>query len=100
VTRRTKEIGIRIALGAESRQVLWLVLRDSLLLVGFGTAIGLLAAMAATRLLTGLLFGVSANDPVALTGAVAVLIAVAALAALIPARRAAQVNPTIALRYE
>ena len=100
VSRRTSEIGIRMALGAEQRSVLWMVLRESLLLVVIGAAAGLVAAYASTRLLANLLYETSPTDPVAFAVAAAVLLGVAALAAYIPARRAARVNPMVALRYE
>ncbi len=100
VSRRTSEIGIRMALGAEQRSVLWMVLRESLLLVVIGAAAGLVAAFASTRLLANLLYDTSPTDPLAFTLAAAVLLGVAALAAYLPARRAARVNPMVALRYE
>ena len=100
VSRRTSEIGIRMALGAERGSVLWMVLRESLWLVVAGAAAGLAAAFASTRLLANLLYETSPTDPVAFGVAAAVLLAVAALAAYIPARRAARVDPMVALRYE
>jgi len=100
VSGRTREIGIRMALGARPGLVLWLVLRETLLLVLFGVAIGVPAAIAGARLIRTLLFGVGAADPVAITGAMLVLAAIAALAGFLPARRAARVDPMIALRYE
>ena len=100
VTQRTREIGIRMALGAEPRQVLKQVLREGMLLVGIGVAIGLGGALIATRLLETLLAGVSPRDPWAFTG-VSLALGLAALAAnLIPARRAASVDPMRALRFE
>jgi predicted permease len=100
VSRRTGEIGIRMALGAERGSVLWMVLRESLWLVVIGAAAGLAAAFASTRLLANLLYETSPTDPAAFGAAAAVLLAVAALAAYIPARRAARVDPMVALRYE
>jgi predicted permease len=100
VVRRTREIGIRMALGAQVGNVLWLVLRETLLLIFIGIAIGLPVALAASRLTEGLLFGLTANDPLTLALAVLVLIAIAALAGYLPARRAARVDPLVALRYE
>src|SRR6267142_1489703 len=88
VVRRTQEIGIRMALGAQRWDVLWLVLRETLGLVAIGAVIGMLAALAATRLVASQLFGVSPADPLAICGAVTLLMAVAALAAYLPARRA------------
>jgi predicted permease len=100
VAGRTKEIGIRMALGAERPSVLWLILREALLLVLIGVAIGLPAVFAATRLVSSLLFGVKPADPVSLSVAVLLMIVVAALAGYIPARRATKVDPMVALRYE
>jgi predicted permease len=100
VARRTREIGIRMALGAHAGSVLWLVLRETLLLVSIGIAIGLPVALAATRLTKGMLFGLTANDPLTITLATFVMIAIAAIAGYLPARRAAQVDPMIALRQE
>ncbi len=100
VTQRTREIGIRIALGAEPRQVLSAVLREGMTLAVVGVAIGLIGAFAATRLLQSLLAGVSPHDPWAFA-AVSIALVLAALAAnLIPARRAANVDPVHALRFE
>jgi predicted permease len=100
VSGRTSEIGIRMALGAESASVLWMVLRESLGLVVIGAAAGLVAAAASTRLLSGLLYEMSPTDPAAFVASGVVLLAVAAFAAYIPARRAARVDPIVALRYE
>jgi predicted permease len=100
VTRRTNEIGIRMALGASQKQVLWIVLRESLALLGAGIAGGLLMAFAATRFISSQLYGVKATDPLTITAATVVLAAVAVLAGYIPARRATKVDPMTALRYE
>ncbi len=98
--RRTNEIGIRLALGATRASMLGMVLRESLLLVLAGIAIGVPASLAAARLISGLLFGVSATDPATISMACMLMIVVAAMAALAPARRAARVDPMVALRYE
>jgi putative ABC transport system permease protein len=100
VAGRTKEIGIRMALGAERRDVLWLILREALLLVLIGVAIGLPAVLAATRLVSSLLFGLKPADPISLSAAVILMFTVAAIAGYIPARRATKVDPMVALRYE
>jgi predicted permease len=100
VTSRTREIGIRMALGADAARVLRSVLWHGLRLTAIGGLIGLAAAIAVTRLLASLLFGVSALDPIAFGGTTALLAAVALVASWIPARRAARVNPVVALRTE
>ncbi|HEX2490518.1 MAG TPA: FtsX-like permease family protein, partial [Blastocatellia bacterium] len=100
VARRTREIVVRMALGAQARNVLWLVLRETLFLVAIGIAIGLTVALAATRLIKGFLFGLSANDPLTIALAVSLMLAVAALAAYLPARRATKVDPMMVLRLE
>ncbi|HEU0004594.1 MAG TPA: ABC transporter permease, partial [Terriglobia bacterium] len=100
VARRTREIGIRIALGAQTGSVLRLVLGETLLLVLIGIALGLPAALAATRLTEGLLFGLTATDPFTIALATLVMIAVASLAGWMPASRAARVDPMVALRCE
>jgi putative ABC transport system permease protein len=100
VTQRTREIGVRIALGAQWGDVLRLILRSGMLLVTVGLAIGLAGALALTRLMTTLLFEVSPSDPITF-GAVALCVILAALlACYIPARRATKVDPLVALRYE
>ena len=98
--RRTSEIGIRMALGASQQSVLWMVMRETLRMLAIGTALGLFAALWLGRLVQSLLFGVDAKDPVAASIAVGVLALAAALAGLIPAFRAARVDPIIALRCE
>ena len=100
VARRTSELGIRVALGASARQLLCGVLLESLALVGLGVAVGLPAVFAASRFVSGMLYGLSGNDPLIISGSTLILLAVAALAAFIPARRAMRVDPMVALRYE
>ena len=100
VVRRTNEIGIRMALGAQNNRVLWMVLKESLLLLGIGIALGVPATLAATRLVQAQLFGLSPSDPFTLTAAVLMIAIVTLATAWFPARRAAQVDPMVALRYE
>ena len=100
VTQRTREIGIRIALGASSREIIKLIVGHGALLVGIGVGIGLGVAALGTRLLARLLFGVSALDPVTFAGVTALLAATAFLACYLPARRATKVDPMVALRQD
>jgi predicted permease len=100
VTRRTHEIGIRMALGAHRRQILYMVLQQSVVLVAAGTVVGLLAAMATTRLIASELYGLKPTDPLTLALAALFMLAVGAFAAYLPALRATKVDPTVALRYE
>jgi predicted permease len=100
VSRRTNEIGIRMALGAARANVRWLVLREVLILVAIGVAIGAPVALLSSRLVASMLFGLHANDPFSLLAAVLVMLLIAALAGYLPARRASRVDPMVALRYE
>ena len=97
--RRTQEIGIRTALGATRADVLRLVMRQTVVVLGIGSTVGLLLALAASRLIGSLLFGIAPTDPLAIGSALAVLISVALAASYLPARRAARLDPTQALRY-
>ncbi len=100
VSRRTNEIGIRMALGAARSNVSWLIMREILLLVAIGIAIGIPAAFAGDRLVANMLYGLKGTDPISLAAAVVFLLAIAAIAGYLPARRASKVDPMIALRYE
>jgi len=100
VTRRTNEIGIRMAVGANGGDVVRLVMREVLVLVVLGAAMGLLASLATMRLLSSLLFDVRPTDPSTIVFATSLLILVAGLAGYLPARRASHVDPLIALRAE
>jgi len=100
VAQRTREIGIRMALGAQARNVLGIVIGDGMRLTIIGMVIGLAGAWAVTRLLAILLYDVSASDPLTFAGAPLMLAAVAWLACYLPARRTTKVNPLAALRHE
>lgn len=100
VTQRTREIGVRLALGASPRDVLRMVVGRGLRLAGLGVAIGLVAALVLTRLMQGVLYGVTPTDPLTFVGVAAALLAVAAFASWLPARRATRVDPLVALRSE
>jgi predicted permease len=100
VNRRTVEIGVRLALGAQRSRVLWMILRDSLVLVAFGLLVGLPAAWFASKLMASMLYKLPAHDPVSLFAAALGIVAVSLVAALIPAQRAASVEPMQALRME
>jgi len=100
VTRRTHELGIRVALGSSRREIVGLVLRQGMRLTAIGLAGGLLAALALTRLMAGLLYGVRPADPATLAAVALLLGGIALLACYIPARRATAVDPVVALRRE
>jgi ABC-type antimicrobial peptide transport system permease subunit len=100
VARRSKEFGLRMALGAGPTNILGLVLKQGVLLTGIGVVGGLIAALILTRLMASLLFGVTSTDPVTYLGVSILLAAVAIIATYIPARRATQVDPIKILRYE
>ena len=100
VTQRTREIGIRMALGAQRTEMLGMILRQSLTLVAIGLTIGLIASLAGTRVMSSLLFGVGATDLFTYALVVGLLGGAALLASYIPARRAMKVDPMVALRYE
>jgi ABC-type antimicrobial peptide transport system permease subunit len=100
VSQRTNEIGVRVALGAGGRDVLQLILRRGVILIGIGIVLGLGASFAITRVIQAVLWGVTPTDPITFAGALAALSAAGFLACYIPARRALRIDPVIALRYE
>jgi predicted permease len=100
VSRRTSEIGLRLALGARRADVQWMVLRQSLVMAGLGIVVGVPVALELTELTKKLLYGVKPNDPTSIAGAVLLITLVAMIAAWIPARRASRVDPMVALRFD
>jgi putative ABC transport system permease protein len=100
VTQRQQEIGIRMAIGAQRRDILQMILRDGLKLVVIGVVVGLAGSLMFDRLLQGLLFGVSAYDPLTFVAIAGLLTVIATLACFLPARRATKVDPMVALRAE
>jgi ABC-type antimicrobial peptide transport system permease subunit len=100
VVRRRKELGIRIALGAQPMRVLWLVMREVLMLLAIGLVIGVPVAMALGRYVGTALYGIQPHDPAIAIAAIALLTTVSAIAGLIPARRASRIDPVQAMRYE
>ena len=100
VTRRTQEIGVRLALGAQPAEVMALVLRQGMVTVGIGLAFGLAGTLILARLLRSLLFEISPTDPVTIAAVIFILAGVAVLACSLPACRAARIDPMVALRYE
>jgi predicted permease len=100
IARRTNEIGVRMALGAGRSSIVWLIMREILVLIATGIVIGVPLALAGNRLISRMLYGLSPADPASLLAAIVLLIAIAALAGYLPARKASLVEPTEALRYE
>jgi predicted permease len=100
VARRTGEIGMRMALGAQRGRVVWMILREVVLLAAVGLAIGVPAALAASRLVESFLFGMKSNDLLTLIGSVVTLVIAAILAGYLPARNASRIDPMVALRHE
>lgn len=99
-TRRTSEIGIRMAFGATRASVLWMVLRQVVVMTGVGLAVGVPLSIAASRVVRSMLFGLEPGDPMTLVSAALVLAVVAVFAGWVPARRASRMDPLAALRYE
>ena len=100
VTRRTGEIGVRMALGARPRDVAWPIIRNAIWLAGIGLIVGIPIALGFVRILRSVLFGVNPHDPITIVASILLVLSIAVLAAWIPARRAATIDPMEALRYE
>ena len=100
VSRRTQEMAIRMALGARRRDVLRLVLREGLIITMFGPVVGLVTALAVSRVMAGYVYGIKATDPLTFAAAALLLIGISLLACYVPVRRATRVDPIMALRYE
>jgi predicted permease len=100
VTRRTREVGVRMALGASRSEIVGMILRETFVLVGIGGALGIVAALAASRLISTMLYGLKPNDPLTIAASTLLMLAAAAPAGYMPARRAAKMDPMVALRYE
>ncbi|MCI0348479.1 MAG: FtsX-like permease family protein, partial [Acidobacteriales bacterium] len=100
VARRTKELGVRLALGAQRGQVIWLVMKEVLLLVAIGLAIGVPSGMGLGRYVSTQLYGIQSHDPWMAGSTILLLASVAALAGMIPAHRASRIDPMMALRFE
>jgi ABC-type antimicrobial peptide transport system permease subunit len=100
IARRTSEIGVRMALGARRATVVWMVLRDVLILAVIGLAVSVPAALALSKVVDSFLFGMKRNDPLTLTAAVITMMAATVLAGYLPARTASRIDPMVALRYE
>ena len=100
VRQRTREVGIRIALGARSRDVVWLVARNTIVLLAAGLGLGLFAAYSAAGMMAKLLYGLNARDPLTFVAAPVFLLLTAVVAAAVPARQASKVDPLVALRAE
>ena len=100
VARRTREIGIRVALGAPRRDIVGMILGQGMSIAGIGAALGSILAAAASQLLTGFLFGIPSLDPIPFAAAVMLLLPIGLAACYVPARRATKVDPLVALRYE